>query len=124
MAAIPLNRAAEMLGKTVPTLMNTPRYMRFHIRSSEGSKDAKFDLESYLKEQDHRVETIEKLKLFVEYLRHIEGVSYAEMSRITGVSVHMLNRLEIGYDHSIAIITKMNRDLIDRFDKYYGWKTK
>ena len=121
MGAVSLQEAAELLGTQTCNLVTSPKYKPFHIKSEEGRRNARFDLQGFYRDQDKKIETIEKTKLFIEYLRHIEDMQYKEMSEISGVSLSLINRLNIGYDHAVKIITSIGREYINRFDIFYGW---
>lgn len=124
MGAVSLQEAAEVLGTQSCNLVTSPKYKPFHIKADKGKRNARFDLQGFYRDQDNKIETIEKVKLFIEYLRHIEEMEYKEMAKISGVSLSLINRLTIGYDHAIKIITNIDRKYIERFDEYYGWRKK
>jgi hypothetical protein len=86
-----------------------------------------FDMKAYMDEEEHKTSMIEKVKLFVEYLKHIENMSSKDIATISTVTPTLVNRLDFGYKTAKKIVKQFAQYRpfhLKRFDEYYGWKHK
>ena len=119
--------ACEELGVSRAAICTSAKYKDFYRKSSKTKRDAKFDLQGFIKYSELQEELVEKTKLFTEYLHKIESISYPQIAKISGVAGNNINKCIYGYDAAlkISISFRTNHPLMwDRFHKYYGWKTR
>ena len=99
------------------------RYSDFRYET-EG-KAVMFDIDGFQKYNDLKVEMTEKTKLFIEYLRHEENMTYAKISTIAKISFQSVSDLKLGYKLALKLCVRF-RDLYPfhwrRFHDYYGYK--
>ena len=125
---IPLNEAISRLGlKSTSAIITSRKYNRFYHKSDKGRRNATFDLDEYLKHEALEEELLEKSKLFVEYLVHIEDRSYTWMAKFSGSSIQTMSQHNFSFDRARQLIKGIalsEPELIKRFDEYYGWRHK
>ncbi len=125
MRHIPISIACEKLGVESCTMINSAKYNQFYKRSDNGTKNASFDMDGYLKYDDIKNTLTEKVKLMVEYLHHIEGISYTKLSVLTGVHVQAIALHTFAYKKALRIALYVREFMpfqFKRFDEYYTWK--
>ena len=62
-----------------------------------------------------------RVTLFIEWLRHEAGLSYADMARKTGVAVQHIAGHEFSAKRAYKIAMAFKSRIAD-FDRYYGWE--
>ena len=125
MSHIPLKRASEILGVEDSAIVTSNRYKPFYKKSDKGTRNASFDLQGYLKYEETKETLTEKVKLMVEYLHHIEEVSYMSLSRMTGIHIQAIALLTFGYKNALKLAIYVREFMpfhFKRFDEYYGWR--
>lgn len=123
---IPVAIATDILKISSSSIATSKKYKPFYVKASKGNKNAKFDLEGYLKNERMMSELTEKTKLLTEYLHHIENISYGKMGKITKVSANPLKCASYGFNKALLISKAVRIKLPNewkRFHEYYGWKT-
>ncbi len=128
MSYIPLQSAAEQLGVTDACLVrDCEKYRPFFKKSDPKKRNATFNLIGFLKAEELKEELVAKTQLLTEYLHHIEGMTYMDMSRLTGVVVQQIASCVYGYTAALKL-SRAIRDnkphLFRRFHEYYGWEVK
>jgi len=122
---IPIKEATRLLGlEDATSLINGKKYKPYYYRR-EGNSGAMFDYAAYSKEQDRQTELQEKTKLLIEYLFHIENMSYSKMAKITGLNVQTLSALTFGYSLSVRFLFMIREYYpfhLRRFDEYYDFR--
>ena len=120
-----IEEAAEILGLKPCTLVQ--KYMaKYHQKASTGRRNAKFNVDQYLKDKELEDELVSKTGLFVEYLRHIEDITYTEMSNKTGICLNSINQLRFGMDSAMKFCQyyrEKETNLWDNFHTYYNWRS-
>lgn len=120
---IRLEEAVKTLGVSQGTL-HGKKYDDFRLPSENGK--AYFDIGAYTAYADLQEELVEKVKLFIEYLYHIEGMSYQKMARLSGVNVNSLHSHIFSYQRALRIAVGIREFYplhLKRFDEYYSWRT-
>ena len=124
---IPIREAAEVLDLSEASLYGAnPKYRKYFRPAQPDTRyDSMFDVDGYRREQDLKEELLEKTKLLVEYLYHIEDMSYAYLARKIGVTVQSINSMGYGYNAALKIcrfIKDYRKFHWKRFHEYYGWR--
>lgn len=127
MRLITIQQAADELGISVVSLHGTNgnQYQDFRHKT-ENSRVIMFDIDGYLELQNKKESLTEKAKLFVEYLFHIEGMSYVEMAKIANLKNHQqISTCIFGFKYARKFVRafSIHRPFhIMRFDQYYNWQ--
>jgi len=120
---IPVREAAKLLGFDTSTLFQ-PYMSKYLVKSSRGKRDAKFNVTQYRKDKELESQMIAKTTLFIEYLRHIEEVTYQQVAKNISTSANNIS------DHRISmkLAVKLARYYRDneedkwiRFHEFYNW---
>lgn len=122
---IRLKTAAEILGVDSSTLVTSNKHKPFHIKSKEGKNESYFDLNGFLRREALEEELKAKSSLFVEYMRHIENITYTQIAKVAKTSIQAIASHNYSLKKAIEMVSwyRDNKpEYIDRFDKYYGWK--
>jgi len=118
--AIGVKDAVEALGlNSVASIYTSKEYKQFLTKAGGNST---FDIQGYYKWKGETNRLLEQTKLFVEYAHHIHGVPYADISRESGVSKNMVNKLMFGYSHAKKIadtFIEQHPNLKEEFEEYY-----
>jgi len=122
--SVTIEEAAELIGVTKGAIFNSAKYQPFR-RSANGVRGAaSFDIVGYRGMEQKKDAMAKRTMLLVEYLRHIESMSYAEISAMSSVSESPLREHRVGYGSAIKIcdgIKTNNPDAWCRFHDYYGF---
>lgn len=125
MAIITVKQAALQLGyKSDCGFYDKNNKLSKYVLGEKGHR--MFDMGKYKKDVDTEFMFVERIKQFVEYLKHIENIDYKEMARISKVHLPTFYSFEIGYVSALKIARSFSfyrPFTIKRFDEYYGWKT-
>lgn len=128
MTYVNVQYAAAQLDRTVACLFrDTPKYRPFLKKSSEGKRDAGFALDAFRKAEETKETLLERTKLLTEYLYHIEGMTYTEMSEISGVGLQSVWQCSYGFDSAFKLALSIRNERpfhFERFHKYYGWEVR
>jgi len=130
MSLIPITQAKEELGyKSTCIFYDKKAGIQKYVVRKHGSKrdDLMFDIKAYIKHEELKESFTEKVKLFIEYLKHEENMSYKEISEISKVNLQQLYNFEFGFDYTYKVARAFSNNrpyLIKRFDEYYGWNYK
>ena len=125
MAHITVREACNRIGVTDSVIYTSKKYRPYLHKTGTRSIENRFDIEGYLRQRDIEEELVEKTKLFVEYLIHIEHIKVKEIAQMAGCSENLIYAHQFGYDIALRIVTAFDRDrrgLVDRFDGYYGFR--
>ena len=124
---ISVQEAVEMLKINDTAVHNVPKYKNFYIPATKGKYNARFDIDGFMAQQDKESELIARVEQFVEYLFHVEFITYSKIGKITNNSAQYIALSNYTYKRAVNIgVSLLNHDanLVERFDKYYGWKHK
>ncbi len=117
-----VNEAAQMLGKSAATLWGADtHYRQFIISPQKGVKNASFDIKGYETFMNLRESLVSQCQLFVEYLRHEEGMSYNTISELTGVNSTTLTQMTYGFGNSLKIARAMKSKRPYHFKRYHDY---
>ena len=122
---IPVKEACEKLGISDTAICISKKYAPFYKSASKGKHNAMFDIKGYRERQILISELVEKSKLLVEYLRHIENMTYKEITRLTKVAWQTIYSLDYGEGVAYRIVSAiayLRPFHLKRFDEYYGFK--
>ena len=121
---VPVSIACETLGVSSSAICISKKYKPFYRKSPSDKRAAYFDLGGFLKLEDLQKELLEKSKLLVEYLIHIEGMTVTLISKLSGVAFQSIHTHNFGINGAIKI-AKAIRDFrpffFQRFHLYYGY---
>ncbi len=120
---LPLTDGAIAIGLTKTALYGkgNTKYRPF-IHNVDGR--LMFDINGYKSREESLHELKERVRQFVEYLVHEEGVSYTRIAKNVRESVALISSLEFGAEVALNIARwykARDKFTIVRFDKYYGW---
>ena len=124
---VTLNEAAEILELNPMSLMGTHKNKYSPYKYKQDGNVTMFDIKSFLKNADMEESLTEKTKLLVEYLYHVEGISYTQIAKWVGVTISTIQLINFGYDKAYKICRWFcdNRPFhVKRFDEFYGWEHK
>ena len=116
--------AAESLGLNVTTLYGE-RLAKYRVYEKEGNRKYLFDIGLYSKDTAYQKDYQAKVNLLVEYLYHIEDVSYSRLAKSINTGVACVHRFNLGYNQSKRLVNAMKKDhpmWLERFKEYYDWK--
>jgi len=120
MTLIPFREAQRILGIGSGTLFQGSKKYEKYMYKGEG-----FDILGYQKEQELLDRVKQMTALFVEYLHHIEGLSYYQMGKVTGVNAVAVGDHSFGVRGALKILStyaRVNPEVVERFDSYYNFK--
>jgi hypothetical protein len=109
---IPVIDAMARIGVTSGTFYTAKKFKPYL------SGNGMFDYERYIADKMSAENIIAKTTLFIEYLVHEKNISYAEISRRSGVSDRNIAAHKINKRNGIRIIRAM-REYANDFDEYY-----
>ena len=106
--------AKRKLGLNPGTYMpNVQKYAKF-IRP-----DNTFDMGAYEEHEAMEDFFIKQTQLFVEYLKHIENISYSQIARATNSHSSVITEHKFGINLARKICKEF-KPYIKKFDAYYG----
>lgn len=117
--------AAEVLGIDISALCVSQKYKQFYHKT-DNRRESYFDIGGYKTLEGKKESLLEKTKLFIEYLRYEEKLTYKEMSK-AGIHIQALHRHDFSFEKAFSFARwfAINRPFfVKRFDEYYEWKPK
>ena len=117
--------AAEELGYSTTCGFSDQKSHLIKYVVGDKRKHKLFDIGKYKHDKIIEEELVEKSKLLIEYLYHIERVSYHAISKISNVGVTNIHSLRYGFTVAQKIVNAfaIYRPFhLKRFDEYYGWE--
>ena len=118
--------ASIQLGVHHTTLLSSNKYNKFYIKPSEGRRDARFDLDAYLHWQEVENSLTAQVGLLVEYIHHVENVSYEAIAQLSKVHVVHLHAHNFGFKMALKIaraIREFRFFWMKRYLEYYSYNS-
>jgi hypothetical protein len=107
--------------KGTGSIYNSQKYRKFLIKGQRHSEN-RFDLQGYIKREDNLSYIQSYLGLFIEYVYHIENVSYTNIAKEAGSHIQIIQAHQ--YSAFVAIdlfntLLKNKEHWIDAWLDYY-----
>lgn len=122
--SVTIEEAASLIGVTKAAIFNSAKYQQFRVSAKGGGRGASFDIAGYRSLEQKKDAMTKRTTLLIEYLRHIESMTYRKISEMTDIKDTQLRELSIGFRGAKKIcdgIKKYNPGAWCRFHDYYGF---
>ena len=121
---ITLKETEHILGVQSPCIVTNKKYKNFYFPVPGSKNKPVFDIKGFIAFEERKELLLARVGLFIEYLVHITGLTYEEIAKNAGMKTfqHIASHK---FSYEIAVrIAKGNKQYINSFDEYYGWKPK
>jgi len=113
---ISLTEFANLIGVKNPAVFTAQKYQRYIYIDNLGRRYATLSsVKQYLQDEKNAKYLLEQIRLFVEWLHDVKGISSSEIARRVGASPEAITKLAFGVEVAIAI-GKAYREKLDEFD--------